>query len=249
MKINRKQLGEALLDAALSQFQNVPSETEINHTFSQKFHDKMGDISKKSESVTWRVWQAPVKRAVLIAVLVVVMLAAVACATPAIRNTIVNFFFMEEETAYGITFNPNEIINAPLVIENVYAPLVIENVYAPSFEPDGYNLFQKEWDASRVECAWVNNHDEYIHYRQSLIQQNITDRTWLGINAEATNRTTKNINGYLVEIISNKEENQYVAVWTDSRYIYKADISVSGDNQEAILKEMIDSITEVKLMN
>lgn len=240
MKINGKQLGKALLSLTLDQFQGVPSESEIDHTFSQGFHEKIRDISKKSESVTWRAWQRPVKRAVLIAVLVMVMLAAVACATPAIRNAIMDFFFVEDEAAYGITFDPNEIVNAPHVIEKAYIP---------SFEPEGYKLVLKESDDAGVEYHWINDHDEYIYYRQLVIQQDVTDRTWLGINAEAANRTTKNINGYLVEIISNKEERQYVAVWTDNRYIYKADISVLGDNQETLLKAMMDSITEVKLID
>lgn len=240
MKINRHQLGEVLLDATLEEFQNIPTEAEIDHAFSQSFQTKIQSISQKSESAVWRVWQTPVKRAVLIAVLVMIMLVMVACATPAIRNAIMDFFFVEDEVAYGITFDPNEIVNAPHVIENVYVP---------SFELEGYKLVLKENDDAGVEYHWINEHNEYIYYWQSLIQQDVTDRTWIGINAEATNRTTKNINGYLVEIISNKEEHQYVAVWTDNRYIYKADISVLGDNQETILKAMMDSITEAKLID
>ena len=240
MKINRHQLGEVLLGATLNQFQSVPSEEEIDHTFSQSFQTKIRSITQKSKSAVWRVWQAPVKRAVLIAVLVMVMLVTVACATPAIRNAIIDFFLVEDETAYGITFDASEAANAPCVIKNIHVPI---------FEPEGYELILKEWDASRVECAWINDNDEYIHYWQSLIRQSSTEDTWMGIDAEATNRTTKNINGYLVEIISNKAEQQYVAVWTDNRYIYKADISVLNPDQETILEEMIHSLTEVEAIN
>ena len=240
MKINRIQLEEALLKATLDQFQSVPCEAEIEHTFSLEFQERIRGLNKKSESIVWRVWQAPVKRVVLIAILLMVMLATVACAAPAIRNAIISFFFIEDETAYGITFDPYEA---------AHAPRMIEDVYVPAFEPVGYTLVHEESDDARVECIWINNQDEYIHYWQSVIKRNATERTWISIDAEATNRTTKNINGYLVEIISNQENRQYIAVWTDNRYIYKADISVLGDNQETILKVMMDSLTEVKTID
>lgn len=240
MKINRHQLGEVLLDAALNQFQSVPPEDEIDHAFSQSFQTKIRSITQKSESAVWRVWQTPVKRAVLIAILVMITLATVACATPAIRNAIIDFFFIKDETAYGITFDPYQAVNAPCRIDNVYIP---------SFNSKGYTLVLEDYDSSGVEFLWMSDHNEYIYYTQSVIHQDITASTWIGIDAEATDRTTKNINGYLVEIISNKENRQYVAVWTDNRYIYSVDISVMGDNQEAILKEMMDSITEVKTID
>ena len=240
MKINRHQLGEVLLGATLNQFQSVPSEEEIDHTFSQSFQTKIRSITQKSESALWRAWQTPVKRAVLIAILAMVMLTTVACATPAIRNAIIEFFCVEDEIAYGITFDVCEATNAPRKMNNFYIP---------TFEPEGYTLAVKKCDNAGVDYLWTNDQNEYIHYWQSLIRQGSSVDTWIGIDAEATNRTTKNINGYLVEIISNKETRQYVAVWTDNRYIYKADISVMGNNQETILKAMMDSLTEVEAIN
>lgn len=240
MKINRHQLGEILLKSTLKEFQNIPAEAEIDHAFSERFQAEIRSITRKSESAVWRVWQTPVKRAVLIAILVMVMLATVACATPAIRNAILDFFFIEDKTAYGITFDAYEASNTPYVIENIFIP---------TFELDGYNLAFKEGNDAGVEYLWINDQDEYIHYKQSLMRQSSAIDTWMGIDSDATNRTTKNINGYLVEIISNKEDFQYIAVWTDNRYIYWVDISVMGDNQETILKEMMDSITEVKTID
>ena len=240
MKINRIQLGEVLLGITLGQFQNVPAEGEIDHTFSQSFQAKIRGMSKKSESVTWRVWQAPVKRAVLIAVLIMLMLGTVACATPAIRNAIIDFFFVEDKTAYGICFDPNEAINAPYVIEDFYVP---------TLEPEGYILSFKERTSAKVGCIWENEHNEYIYYSQSVMQQGTPDRTWVGIDAEGTKRTTKNICGHWVEIISNEAEHQYVAVWTDNRYIYTVDISALGTSQETILREIIDSLTEIEAVS
>ena len=240
MKIKREQLGEALLKDTLDQFQSVPSEAEIEYTFSWEFQERIRGINKKSENAAWRVWQTPVKRAVLIAVLIMVMLVTVACATPVIRNAIIDFFFIEDETAYGITFDPYEAVNAPHVIENIYVP---------TLELEGYALVLKECDDSRVAYIWKNEYDEYVYYRQALVCQDATDSTWVSIDAEGTKQITKNINGYWVEIFINEVDGQYVAVWTDNRYIYKADISVLGSDQETILKAIMDSLVEAETIS
>lgn len=240
MKINRIQLGEALLLVTLDEFQSVPSETEIEHTFSRGFQEKIRSITRKSESVAWRVWQSPLKRAVLIAVLIMVMLVTVACATPAIRNAIIDFFFVEDKTAYGITFDPYETTNVPQVIESIYVPV---------FDLKGYTLISKEYTRARVDCFWKNERKEYIYYSQSVILQGTQDCTWIGIDAEGTNRTTQNINSYSVEIFDNESNGQYVAVWTDNRYIYRVDISILGSNQEMLLRAIMDSLVEVETIS
>lgn len=240
MKINRIQLGEALLLVTLDEFQSVPAEAEIQHTFSRGFQEKIRSITRKSESVAWRVWQAPVKRAILIAILIMIMLVTVACATPEIRNAIIDFFFVESEADYGIRFDPDEAANAPHVIENVYVPVVAQ---------EGYTLSFKECTNAVVEYIWTNNHNEYIYYSQAIIQRDAPDRVWASIDAEGTKRTTKNINGYLVEILENQTDQQYVAVWTDNRYVYTVDISVLDSNQETILKAIMDSLVEVETIS
>lgn len=240
LKINRVQLGEVLLMVTLDQFQGVPAEAEIEHIFSQSFQEKNRSITKRSESAAWRFWQTPVKRAALITILIMVMLVTVACATPVIRNAIIDFFSVEAETAYGITFDPYDAANAPRVIENVYIP---------AFEPEGYTLVLKECDDSRVSYIWRNEYDEYIYYRQSLIRQGATDSTWIGIDAEETSRTRKNINGYLVEVLSDIVEQQYVAVWTDNRYIYTVDVSVFDSDPEHILEAIMNSLIEVEAID
>lgn len=240
MKINSVQLGEVLMDLTLGQFQNVPAEGEIDHTFSQSFQEKIQGMSKKSESVTWRVWQAPVKRAVLIAILIMIMLVTVACATPVIRNAIIDFFFVEDKIAYGMTFAP---------YTSTSVPQVLESVCVPALDQKGYILAHTERTQFGLEYLWENEHDEYIYYSQSIMQQGTPDRTWVGIDAEETKRTTQTICGHWVEIISNEAEQQYVAVWTDNRYIYTVDISVMGSNQETILEAMMDGLVEVETIS
>lgn len=236
MKIDRTQLGEVLLKITLDQFQSVPDEAEIDHKFSTSFQNNIRSISRKSEHLTWRIWKAPVKRLILIAILVTVMLAMIACATPAIREAIIDFFIVEEEINYGITFRTDEARNAPDAIEEFYIPT----------DPEGYTLVCQKANKAGVELTWINKNDEYINYKQSVIQENATSSAWFGINAEGTRRTTKNINGYLVEIIIGEAEHQYIAVWTDNRYIYSVDISVRTSDPEVILKGVMNSLTEVE---
>ncbi len=237
MKIDGTQLGEVLLKITLDQFQRVPDEMEIDHKFSPSFQNNIRGISKKSEHITWRIWQAPVKRLILVAVLITVTLALIACATPAIRDAIIDFFIVEEEINYEVTFNPDEATNAPDVIEDFYIP---------TFDPGEYTLVYKKGNKAGAELTWKNENDEYINYRQSVIHKNATSSTWFGINAEGTSRTTKIINGYLVEIITGEAEHQYIAVWTDNRYIYSVDISVFASDPEVILEAIMNSLTEVE---
>lgn len=237
MKIDGTQLGEVLLKITLDQFQRVPDEAEIDYKFSPSFQNNIRGISRKSEHITWRIWQAPMKRLILIAVLVTVMLALIACATPAIRGAIIDFFVIEAETSYGITFDPDAAVNAPHAIENIYIP---------NFEPEGYTCILKDANTSGVECIWISDDNEYIDYQQYVIQENATSSTWTGIDAEGTSRTTKIINGYLVEIINGEADHQYVATWTDNRYIYVVDISVIDSDPEPIVEAIMNSLTEVE---
>lgn len=234
MKIDRAQLGEVLLDISLYEFCNVPPENAIDHTFSRKFQEGIRKINKKSESLTWRVWQAPLKRAILIAVLVVLMLATIACATPAVREAIIDFFMVNDGESFGITFDPNDAANAPRTIEKYWAP---------ACEPKNYSLALKKGNDAGLTFVWTNGNGEYISYAQSLIQENATTETWIGIDAEGTNRTSKIINGYWVEIISSEADQQFVAVWTDNEYIYTVDIS--GTDPEGILESIMVSLVEV----
>ena len=46
-------------------------------------------------------------------------------------------------------------------------------------------------------------------------------------------------------LLSNELDFQYVAVWTDNRYIYKVDISVFDFDPEYILKAIMESLVDV----
>ncbi len=237
MKIDRIQLADALLQVTLDQFQGIPEEGEIHHEFSRRFQENISRIQRKSEGILLGAWSVPVRKLVFIAVLVAVMLATLACAMPAIRKAILKFFIVEKETYYGITFDPDEAVNTPSCIEKPYIP---------SFEPEGYTLTIQEYNSATSVLMWVNEDGGYIHYHQAVVQENAGRTLWTGIDAEGADRITREIDGYLVEIVRDPENLQYVAVWTDDQYIYTLDISDASSDPEQILRGMINSMVKLQ---
>lgn len=242
MKINCKELGDVLLLVSLYEFRDVPPENSIDHLFSSTFQEKILKISHKSENVAWRLWQAPVKRAIIIALLVAVMLTTIACATPAIREAIIDFFFTESESgeSYAITFDPEQAANAPRKIEEYWIP---------SYEPPNSTLIMQETSKAGVVYVWMDDNNGVMTYSQMPIPENANETNWIGIDAEDVSRSSKEINGYRVEIVSNQELDQYTAVWTDNRYIFMLEVSGEDPDPEDILISMMESLERVELID
>ena len=242
MKVDRKELGDALLLVSLYEFRDILPDSDVVHTFSPTFQERVRKISRKSESATWRFWQAPVKRAILIALLVAIMLMTIACATPTIRDAIIDFFFTESESgeSYVITFDLEQAANAPHEIEEYWIP---------SYEPTNSTLIMQEASEAMVMYIWMDDNNGVITYSQIPIPENANETNWIGIDAEDVSRSTKEINGYRVEIVSNQELNQYTAIWTDNRYIYRIEVSSEDPNPENVLISMMESLERVEFMD
>lgn len=237
MRVNRKELGDVLLLVSLYEFRDIPPENSIDHSFSSAFQEKILKISHKSESAVWRFWQAPVKRAIIIALLVAIMLTTIACATPAIRDALIDFFFTESESgeSYAITFDPEQAANAPHEIEEYWIP---------SYEPPNSTLIMQEASEAGVVYVWMDDKNGIITYSQMPIPENANETNWIGIDAEDVLRESKEINGYRVETVSNQELNQYTAIWTDNRYIYRVEVSCEDSNPENVLVSIMESLVK-----
>ena len=242
MKINRQELSDALLLVSLYEFPDIPQESNAGHSFSLAFQEKIRKISRKSESTAWRFWQAPLKRAILIALLVAIMLTTIACATPAIRNAIIHFFFTESESgeSYVITFDPEQAANSPRQIEESWIP---------SYEPPNSTLIMQEASEAMVTYIWMDDNNGVITYSQIPIPENANETNWIGIDAEDVSCSSKEINGYRVEIVSNQEMNQYTAIWTNNRYIFIVEVSSEDSYPEGILIAIMESLERVELID
>lgn len=75
MKINGISLKDVMLNFTLGQFQCVPQEADIDHSFSESFEENIQRTNKKSQNVAWRFWQSPIKRTLTIVALVIGLLA------------------------------------------------------------------------------------------------------------------------------------------------------------------------------
>lgn len=234
MKISRAQLGEILLQTSLSQYAYVPAEEELHHSFSERFQAKISEYCRKSDSAVWRTWHTPVKRVAVIAVIIALMLAALACAAPVIKRVMIKFELVEDwQGAYGVIFDPEMATKAPRILEERYVP---------TYKPKGYELVIECNEYYSVEYVWQNENNEIICYDQHIIPQNPTAGTSFKVNAEGTKRSTLLIDGYLVEIVACKEKEQYSALWTDERYFYSVLVSVADEDPEPILRKLIKSL-------
>ena len=242
MRVNRKELGDVLLLVSQYEFREVPPENSIDHSFSSAFQKKILKLSHKSERAAWRLWQAPLKRTIIIALFVAIMLTTIACATPAIRDAIIDFFFARSESgeSYAITFDPEQAANAPHKIEEYWFP---------SYEPPNSTLIMQKASEAGVVYIWMDDENGVITYSQMPIPENVNETNWIGINAEDVVRSSKEISGYQVEIVSNQELNQYTAIWTDNRYIYRVEVSSEDSNPEDILIPILESLERVKLID
>lgn len=227
MKIGRDQLKEAFLDAVSNRYQAVPPENEIEHTFSPEFQSEIHKMSRKSESTLWRGWQSPVKRAIAVAGLILIMLTVIACASPTVREAILSIFLIDEDKGYGITFNPEKAENAPDEIEDYWIP---------DYCPKDFAITYQVTSQTAVTYIWQRENRDLIRYSQLPIQEGTTEENWMGINSEGARHTTESINGYLVEMLAWNEH--FVAIWTDNQYIYM--VEIRGDDIDT--KEIVTSI-------
>lgn len=122
----------------LERFQNVPRESEIDHTFSPKFQERMAYANKKSQSVLWRFWQKSGKWVIILAVLTAVSLAAV----PIVRHTV-------------------------LMSSRPHIPQVTKTYYIPTLDPEGFTLLYRDRYRTGVVYTWQNENGDSIQYRQT----------------------------------------------------------------------------------
>lgn len=238
MKINRQDLKEAFLFSAFEEFDAIPEEKDIDHSFTPQFEEKIKRTNKKSEKSTWRGWHAAKRRIVAVAAIVAVSLTLVAY-TPVIKNFFIEYFIVDNGESYGITFDSEQAASAPDRIEEFWFP---------TFNPNGYERVLQKATALGTTCIWQNEKNEMILYKQYLIHKGSDGSNWIGIDAENTERTSEKINEYKVEVLTNQTEHHLVAVWTDNSYLYMVNISNSTGNELDIVKAIMDSLISVDVV-
>ena len=235
MKIEISQLRTALLAVTLQEYAVIPSEEQIDYTFSQAFRQKARELNVKSQKNTWRYWNTYRRRIILIAA-IVALLATLAACSPIIKNLYIEYFFVDYRTHYGITFDPEQAATAPDKCE-IY--------YIPRWGPDENKPFIKKASANSVTYAWIYKDIGAISYCQLPLPNDATNSTWMGIDAEHTERSSLQINGYKVELFEDTEYGYLLALWTDNSYLYTIEISPTDTKTLDTVKAIMDSLVAV----
>lgn len=211
---------QALLDATLEEFEDIPSEEEIDLTFSSEFEEKGEQLVMKSRRGAVYYLSTTAKRAILIAA-IVAALAITALAIPTIRESIIKFFTHDEGTHFEFSFDPEQAATAPEYIEKAYVP---------SYIPESFKEDTAIVNERMVTYIWVSDSGDYITFDQCPIPDKSD-----GPQPDAEDVTTETIclNGYEVFCVHGEITMYH---WTDNEYFYQMCFgsSVSVEEQHKI---------------
>lgn len=222
-------LQQALLDARLEQFADIPEEdSAINVEFSPAFQAKSQKLICKSNKNYCSTGKTVLRRVALVAI-VAAMLALTACAIPAVREAIIDFFFQDVGDHYSFTYDPEQA---------ALAPDYIETVYAPNYTADGFELVVEDISTAGVTLMWSNSEDKWINYIQGVIPEDPTMGDGGGFNSEGAITEWINING--CEILRIEDDEWIHYAWTSSEYEFSISTDVKSLEEE--LMKVFDSI-------
>lgn len=224
-KTKLKPFEQALLDASLEEFANIPSEVEINLKLSDAFSEKGEELIAQVRRGSLRRVGTIIRRIILVAAIIVALVVTV-MAVPSIREAVIRFFTTNAGTHYEFSFDPEQAETAPDCIEKVYKPTYI---------PEGFREDLVLIDYGFVSYQWVSDEGEYIFLDQLPIPN---DSEGPAPNAEGVAVTTLNLNGYEVFCVYGEITMYH---WTDNEYFYQLGIPTSISQEEQ--HKMFFSIT------
>lgn len=210
-----KPFEQALLDATLEAFADIPSEETIELDFSHGFLKRGEALIAQSRRGRIHRSGKVMRRMILVAAIILAM-AVTAAAVPAIREELIKFFAKDAGTHYEFYFDREQAANAPKYIEKVYKPTYI---------PDGYQEDSSYIGFGDVCYLWCSE-DGDILFDQSPIP-NDTEGPWP--NAENVTVETLNLNGYQVFVVYSNTVSYF---WTDNEYLYWLSVPASLPQQE-----------------
>ena len=209
---------QALLDATLEEFKDIPDEQDIDLEFSEHFEAWGRSILCPSGDPPVRRFRKGLRRALLIAAILAALTTTV-LAVPAIREGLIKFFQQNAGTHYEFSFDPEQAATAPKTIEKEYAPTYI---------PEGYREDSHIVTEDVIMHVWTAETGEYLSFRQETIPQ---DSEGPHPNAENVTIETVLINGYEVFLV---HSSYYMYHWTDNEYFYQLILSPSIPEEERI---------------
>lgn len=220
MAMTRKDLNQAFCEAVMSEFADVPDESQITFAFSEKFELKMQKLIACQKKSYWKYVNTAKKR---VAVAVISLLS----------------MFM---LAMG-----NEDVRASMLqwCENVYEEYIhyyfegettklIEHEYQLTVIPDGFEVVSTRKDLKWIVTEYENEIGDSICFVQS-----ITDAYELHIDKEKLNWSSTIINKKEVKLF----ENEYLkgAIWVENGYVFE--LYYVGCVEFKVIIEVIENLS------
>ena len=209
---------QALLDVVLIEYKGIPSEEELLDSFTPEFKQWAAKCIRWSKTRRFNVLS--VMKKILIVAIIMALLAGTAMAFPVVREMVIDFFFSAHDDRIGITFDSEQAVTAPKEIKTVYHI---------GYSPTGYMTILEDITSSVVNYLWVNEEGSCISFSQWPMPENPEDDSWLGLDTES-HRETVLMGDYLVEIVHNSENLQFI--WTNNAYFFVLEAPADLEQEE-----------------
>lgn len=203
---------KALLDSVLLEFAGVPSEEDIEYSFSQGFEQKAEKLIKKCGTAAWHCVNTTAKK-LLIAAIVTALLAGSAMAIPPIREGLLKFFAHNTGVNYYFTVDEDAIKNAPTELEIVYSP---------SYIPDGYELVDETVCSGFASYTYLTPDGDLLDFTQEKMPDDPNYAVGSSPDAERSKVDYVEIKGYkVIQLIWDQPGDEAVSlIWTNEDYFF-----------------------------
>ena len=203
---------KALLDSVLLEFAGVPSEEDIEYSFSQGFEQKAEKLIKKCGTAAWHCVNTTAKK-LLIAAIVTALLAGSAMAIPPIREGLLKFFAHNTGVNYYFTVDEDAIKNAPKELEIVYSP---------SYIPDGYELVDETVCSGFASYTYLTPDGDLLDFTQEKMPDDPNYAVGSSPDAERSKVDYVEIKGYkVIQLIWDQPGDEAVSlIWTNEDYFF-----------------------------
>lgn len=152
---------QALLDATLESYADIPAEAEIDAEFSQQFLQKSDSLLNNAPKSKSQRTSKNLRRILLVAAIITVLVAMAVMGT-AQRV----YLFQYTITEYGRYYEFKYTDAVP-----PDAPDHLEIFYRPTYIPQGYELDDTSGSDTGVQYNWRNSEGTYIVYSQITIRE------------------------------------------------------------------------------
>lgn len=231
-RINNDELTKALKDVYNEKYKYIPDkENYLTWNFSDDFIKKMDKLIARQKKVYWKYTNSFWKKSVLV-ILTVLFTFTSAMSVSAFREPVIDFIIKIYDEFSELGVDKDYILYFD---ENINSS--IETVYLPNYIPTDYNLYESYNDHFSVNQIWVNENDDIIDYRQTVLSLSTY------INTENTiinEKTEDNIKYYYY-----KQNNNNTVIWCANGYYYilSYPVNMPSDDVDKIFKNITKNDT------